>query len=252
MSRYFVRQLVQPGTASLQLDARAADFLANVLRLQKGDFLTVCDGAGMDLYCQISQINHKTVVLQVLSQAKNNTEPYYEVQLYQGVLKGEKMTDVIQRSVELGVSRIIPVSSQHSIVHVKEKNQEKKMGRWTRVATAAASQARRGLLPEVASAQPFQACLLQAAAADLALLVTDEPKAESIRSCLAGFAANNSNWQKPVISLLTGPEGGWSGPELEAARSAGCRLVSLGRRSLQAQSAGPVALAMLLYQFDQF
>ncbi len=253
MARYFIEQIVQPGTTSLQLDAQAADFLSNALRLQKGDMITICDGAGMDLLCQIMELNYKKAELRIMSQAENNTEPYYEVHLFQGLLKGEKMTDVIQRSVELGVHKIIPVSCQHSIVHVNEKNESKKMQRWTRVATAAASQARRGIVPQLLPVMSFADSLLRAAVADLALLVTDREDAAAIRPRLLEFSQLCANQlKKPVISLFTGPEGDWSADEIAAAKAAGCQVVSLGRRSLQAENAGPAALAMLLYQLDQF
>ena len=246
MARYFIEQLVQPGADRLQLGNEAADFIKNALRLCKGDQLTICDGSGLDLSCQIRQLNQNMVELTIISRAENNTEPYYEVHLFQGLLKGEKMSDVIRRSVELGVHRIVPVLSQHSIVHINEKNQTRKNERWSRVAIAAASQARRGKLPQILPAMSLTDCLLQSAFTDLSLFVTDLAKAASIRSRLVAFQQHEKGWQKPVLGLFCGPEAGWAEQELQAAAAAGCQLVNLGRRVLQADSAAAAALVRVV------
>jgi 16S rRNA (uracil1498-N3)-methyltransferase len=239
----------------LRLGGADAHHIADVLRMKEGQELIVCDGARTDLLCRIVSVSSGLVELQILELSANATEPAYDVHLYQGLAKGDKLEQVIQKSVELGVARITPVICRRSVALVHEKDRGKKTLRWNRIAAEAAKQCGRGIQPVVAEPLSYDACLSDAAACDLALVPWEMERADSIRTALAAFQENlagRAGGVRPTISLIIGPEGGLTEEEVDKARLAGIRPVSLGRRILRTETAGPAVLAMILYQFDEF
>ena len=255
MPRFFVEEPVPADARQLRLTGEDAHHIAAVLRMKEGQELVVCDGARSDLLCRIVQVSPGRIDLQILSRSANDTEPPYAVLLYQGLAKGDRMDQVIQKAVELGVTRIIPVTCRRSVALVREQDRGKKVLRWNRIAAEAAKQCGRGVRPPVDEPVSFADCLARAAAADLALIPWEMERAKSIRAeltvfqeSLAGCAGN----ARPTISLIIGPEGGLTEEEVEKAAKAGIRPVSLGRRILRTETAGPAVLAMILYQFEAF
>ena len=252
MPRFFTEEAVSPLQSRLALTGEDAHHIAAVLRMKQGDELVVCDGARTDLLCRIEQMTTGQIGLLVLERNGNRTEPGYVVTLYQGLVKGDKMDQIIQKAVELGVTEIVPVDCRRSVARVHESDREKKGQRWNRIAAEAAKQCGRGVRPRVADVQPFAACLSGAAAAGLALIPWEMEREQSIRSVLTSFQAQwdgqdkarqSSGREQPTISILIGPEGGLTETEVEQACAAGIRPVTLGRRILRTETAGPAALA---------
>ena len=121
--------------------------IKTVLRAKEGEELTLCDGEGMDYQCRISSLTDG-VQLEILSKAPCETEPKTKITLYQGLPKADKMELIIQKCVELGVERIVAVSTERAIVKL-DKKEGKKLERWQKIAEAAAKQSGRGKIPEI-------------------------------------------------------------------------------------------------------
>lgn len=255
MPRFFIETPVSLQSSQLQLKGDDAHHIAAVLRMKEGQELVVCDGARTDLLCRIVSVSPGQVELLILDRTANATEPAYDVHLYQGLAKGDKMDQIIQKSVELGVTRITPVICRRSVAQVHEQDRSKKMQRWSRIAAEAAKQCGRGIQPLVAEPLSFDACLSGAAASDLSLIPWEMEREQSIRTVLTAFQdslTGRTGGARPTISLIIGPEGGLTEEEVAKARASGIRPVSLGRRILRTETAGPAVLAMILYQFDEF
>ncbi|MCK9253111.1 MAG: 16S rRNA (uracil(1498)-N(3))-methyltransferase [Clostridiales bacterium] len=247
MPRFFIEHVVDPEQRSLRLTGSDARHIATVLRMRTGDRIEVCDGARTDLDCRIERVTADGVDLAVLSQTPNQTEPAYHVTLYQGLVKGDKLDQIIQKSVELGVGRIVPVACQRSVALIQARDRDRKTARWQKIAAEAAKQCGRGMVPEVASPLSFADCTRQAAAASLALIPWELERTRTLRAALGeGGDVPHS------ISLIIGPEGGLTEDEVGLARAAGILPVTLGKRILRAETAGPAVLAMLLYRYQDF
>jgi len=249
MPRFFIEDCPSADISRLTLSGSDFHHIRDVLRLRTEDIVIVCDGAGNDLECRIDRFLPDGVELTILSRSANQTEPRYRVTLYQGLAKGNKMDSIIQKAVELGAVRIVPVACRRSVARLDDQASDKKVQRWQRIATEAAKQCGRGQLPDVGPLLGFSEAVSEAAGADLCLVPWESERERSLRSELEAKPNLPSN---PSISVLIGPEGGFDADEITMALDAGICPVSLGRRILRTETAGAAVLAMIIYHFNDF
>ena len=152
--------------------------------------------------------------------------------------KGDKMEFIVQKAVELGVSRIVPYLSKNCVS--RPDKTEKKVERWRKIAAEAAKQCGRGRLPEVAAVVPVAQAIAQAAESETALFFYENERRTGLHDALAGGV-------RDTVSLMVGPEGGFDPAEARAAVDAGLQSVSLGTRILRCETAPIAALAAVLY-----
>ncbi|MDP3294460.1 MAG: 16S rRNA (uracil(1498)-N(3))-methyltransferase [Nevskia sp.] len=232
MTRIHIPVPLTVGT-SLDLPDDAARHVAQVLRMKVGEPLTLFNGDGGEYAATITATGRRDVSVSVDRFDPVDRESRLAITLAQCVSKGERMDYTVQKAVELGVTRILPLLSERSVVKLDAERWDKKLEHWRGIATSACEQSGRTRLPEVAAVQKLDAWL---ASSDQALrLVLAPTESVSLRS-LAG--ATN-------IALLIGPEGGLSDHEIAAARRAGCIGIGLGPRVLRTETAGVAALAAL-------
>lgn len=246
MPRFFIEDPLDPAEEQLILKGNDFHHIRDVLRLKTGDIITVCDGARSDLSCRIERFDADGVVLSILGRQINQSEPPYQVTLYQGLAKGDKMDTIIQKAVELGASRIVPVTCLRSVVRLDGKDVEKKIQRWQRIAAEAAKQCSRGLIPEIGRPLQFDQAAIEAARSDISLIPWESERDNHIRTELE----HKASLVHPSISILIGPEGGFDAVEINRALDLGIRPVTLGHRILRTETAGAAVLAMLIYAFD--
>ena len=145
---------------------------------------------------------------------------------------------IVQKAVELGVSQIVPVRMERCVSRPDGKASQKKTDRWQKIAAEAAKQCGRGILPQVCPPTDFHQALIQAAQAEV-FLFCYEGGGESVSRLITQ--------KTKTVSVLIGPEGGFSLPEAEAARKAGGVPVTLGKRILRTETAPLAALSVIMY-----
>ena len=220
--------------ATLELPDDAARHIAQVLRMRAGEALTLFNGEGGEYAAEIVEAGRRDVRVSIDRFDPVDRESRLEVTLAQCVSKGDRMDYTIQKAVELGVSRIVPVLSERSVVKLDAERWDKKLEHWRGVAVSACEQSGRTRLPEVTAIQKLDAWL--AMPPDSALrLVLAPTESVSLRTLEAAAK----------IALLIGPEGGLSDKEIAAARQAGCIGIGLGPRVLRTETAGVATLAAL-------
>ena len=220
--------------------------IKNVLRMEPGEELMVCDGTGMQYACQIEEFPAGAVVLSVLKAEKASTELPVRLKLYQGLPKKDKMELIIQKAVELGAAEIIPVMTKRCIVKLEDdKKEAKKLERWQAIAESAAKQSGRGIIPTVGRVMNYKDAVKKSASEGMALIPYE--MAEGMKS-LKDAAAKAAGEQ--VISVFIGPEGGFEEAEVEFARENGVVPVSLGKRILRTETAGFTTLSILMYEIE--
>ena len=274
MPRFFVEAVLSPETDRTEIVGPDARHIKDVLRLRPGSELTVCDGARSDLLCTIESIQGDRVTLTIIKRSPNDTEPAFFATLYQGLPKGDKFDLIIQKSVELGAGRIVPMICERSIAKVSASDTARKIQRWNRIAQEAAKQCGRGLVPTVTEPVSFAQAVAdvagQTTSNDTAFIPYEGERAMSLRQFLEtavpipekrsprDIPESRSRdevygvEQRPSISFLIGPEGGFSPAEMSLAESNRIQTVSLGRRILRTETASLAVLAMLGYHFDEF
>ena len=218
------------------LNAEDAGHALRVLRLENGDEVElVC--APARYLAEIDSTEDGEVRLRVTEKLRD-TEAQTRVTLYQGLPKADKMEFIVQKAVELGVSRIVPYLSKNCVS--RPDKTEKKVERWRKIAAEAAKQCGRGRLPEVAAVVPVAQAIAQAAESETALFFYENERRTGLRDALAGGV-------RDTVSLMVGPEGGFDPAEAKAAVDAGLQSVSLGTRILRCETAPIAALAAVLY-----
>ena len=214
-----------------------------VLRMRNGEELTLVTPLGVRHECKIADVNQSQIEVDVLESHPCENEPDVFVTLYQALPKGDKMDYIVQKCVELGVSRIVPVMSSRCVSRPDEKSLKKKIARWQKIALQAAMQSRRGIIPEVCQ------CVSLKQAAEL----TGENDKTVFFYELGGDSVKNILADKPkTIGMFIGSEGGFEESEAELVLSNGAVAATLGKRILRAETAPLAALSVIMYQTDNF
>ncbi len=238
MHRFFIPQLYTAEMTIKDVDAR---HISKVLRMQPGDKLQIVSDDGVTAIAEIVSVQADSVVVKCLEKLAESHEPSVKITLAQGLAKGEKMDFIIQKAVEMGVSSIVPVAMEHSVVRLEGAKADKKVERWQKIAEAAAKQSKRDIIPQV---QPVQTMQQMLANNDLQHKII----AYECEDRLGLKTALQSCHNLQELLLIIGPEGGISEFELDLARKNGAVPVSLGKRILRAETAGVVALSAILYE----
>ena len=218
------------------LEGGEAHHLLRVLRLAAGDEIAIFDGRGREFTARIDRVSGQTVAL-TLREPVTTPARAVQIALAQAVLKGQGMDDVVRDAVMMGVSRIVPLVTAHTVAHKAASGHGAE--RWRRVALASAKQSRTARLPDVTEPMPFGNWVGTAFSRPGLLLV--EPSVPAVQPLRVRELASAP--QPQSATLIIGPEGGWSPEEVRSALEAGCTPVTLGPLTLRAESAALAALA---------
>jgi 16S rRNA (uracil1498-N3)-methyltransferase len=231
-------RIYQPGPyrcgQSLELSSTQAQHVAGVLRMQPGEKLTLFCGDDREFAAEITAIHRKKVVVAILSEKCVIRESPKNIHLAQALSKGERMDIVMQKAVELGASSITPIITERCVVKLNKERMEKKRAQWQAIVVAACEQSGRNRVPPVNPIcnleDYFQLCL-----GPLKFVLHPESPKTWRDYCFA----------ESDIVLLIGPEGGFSGQEMERIYTNHFQSLSLGPRILRTETAAIAALSVL-------
>jgi 16S rRNA (uracil1498-N3)-methyltransferase len=218
---------------------------ANVLRIKCGESVIVCDGTGNECVCIADSISKDTITLSVQMRMSSSTEPTVTASVYMAFSKGDKLEHVIQKATELGAFEIVAFPSARCVSKPDDKSLSKKLERWQKIAASAAEQSGRGMIPQVTVLNSYKEAIERAAQADLGILFYENEQATTLRMALDAGTFS-------TISLLTGPEGGLEGREVEQAEKQGLKVCTLGKRILRCETAPLCALSAVMYHIGEF
>jgi 16S rRNA (uracil1498-N3)-methyltransferase len=208
-----------------------------VLRLAAGCQIVLFDGHGGE-YSAVLDFNGKIAIATLANHQPIEAELAGQITLLQGLPSGDKMDWVIEKAVELGVSRIIPIAAQRSVLQLTGPRLEKRMLHWNKIIESASEQCGRNRLLQIETPISLEKALIEHQTTNR--LLCDPEATEPFNSWLASPHANLT--VTPAITLMVGPEGGWSQQELDCARRHSVQSVKFGARVLRTETA---ALAMV-------
>lgn len=225
---------------SITLDEGKARYVSRVLRLKKGDEITVFDGSGPEYRGTVASLGRHRASIDVTKEITADRESPLRIHLLQGISRGDRMDHVVQKTTELGVTHITPVLTEYSVVKLTNERAAKRTHHWRGIVASACEQCGRNVLPAV-----------------------DEPVA--LRDALGGFVGQPGTRifldprgsagpgvhepQDDQLVVLIGPEGGFSAAEFELAEAAGFIATRFGPRILRTETAAIAALAALQSRF---
>lgn len=235
MPRFFTEEINEENLCLTGDDAHHVGFS---LRMKPGERLTLCSG-GMDYDCVIADITGDCVYLDLAEKHPCLAEPDVEVTLFQAVPKLDKLEFIIQKSVELGGARVVPVLTRRCISRPDSRDFEKKLKRLRKIAEGAAKQSGRGIIPEVAPIVTYKAALEMMSSLDKTLMLYEAEGGKP-------FGEVELTGAK-TVGLVVGSEGGFDPEEVSAAVDLGIERVWLGKRILRCETAPITALSILMF-----
>lgn len=235
MPRFFVNEINEE---DIMLTGENARHIGRSLRMRTGEEVTVCC-QGIDYKCIISKITEDTVFLELHEKSWCEAEPDIEVTLFQAVPKLDKLEYIIQKSVELGVSHIVPVLTRRCISRPSEKDFAKKLPRLNKIAEEASKQSGRGIIPDVSEIISYKTALEQIKTFDKSFVLYEAEGGK--RFSEVDFA------EIKTVGLIIGSEGGFDKSEVEDAKKAGAEQIWLGKRILRCETAPISALSILMF-----
>jgi len=239
LTRVFVHAPLTAG-AVLPLPADPAQHLARVLRAKVGDPLIVFNGQGGEFAATVESLRRNDITVRIGAFDAIERESPLHTTLLQGIARGEKMDQILQKATELGVTRVIPVTTSRSNVRLDADAAQRKQQHWQGVVIAACEQCGRNRVPEVAAPLDLARALV-AADSSLRLLLAPLEEAATLQQLLATPGVAQS------ISMLIGPEGGLAPDEMEMAQRAGFVACRAGARVLRTETAALAVLAALQF-----
>jgi 16S rRNA (uracil1498-N3)-methyltransferase len=246
MNRFFVDDPGAFSDRSVVITGEDVNHVKNVLRLKENDELIVSDGRGRDYHCRISGITNEEVVADICDICDNFSELSTEITLFQGFPKGDKMELIIQKTVELGVTRIVPVMTKRTVVKLDDKKAKKKTERYNMIAESAAKQSGRGMIPEVTMPVSFAEAVSMAEKLDMNIIPYEEAEGvEYSRNIIKSIKGKKS------LGIFIGPEGGFAREEVEKALDTGASAITLGHRILRTETAGMAVISIIMFELEE-
>ncbi len=235
----FFAPSADPVEGRVRLPADEAHHLTKVLRLRAGAAVALFDGRGHEWDGVVETAGRSGVIVAMGAPRAPAGEPPVRVTLGVSLQTGDRMETVVREATALGAAAIVPLSTGHVAVPARARRSTEALARWHRVAVASAKQCGRAVVPAVQPVSTPTAVLAAAEAAAERILMCVEP------SRSAAEAASRLGPRPAAALVLVGPEGGWTEAEVALALDRGARLFHLGPRTLRADLAPAVALAVL-------
>jgi 16S rRNA (uracil1498-N3)-methyltransferase len=229
-------------SGAVTLSTDEARHLREVLRLSSGDKAYVFDGEGREFECVVTEARRDSARLEVISEVSPlRSESPLRLDLSVTLLKGEKFDLVVQKSTELGVTSIRPLVTKLADIRLKDKGDaQRRIARWQRIALEAAKQSGRAFVPKVLEPSAFDDVVrAERKAADLRLMFS-ERLGGTFDEAVTGAASS--------AIVLVGSEGGWTDTEIDQARDFEWKIITLGGRTLRAETAAITVVALLQHR----
>lgn len=221
--------------------------IKNVLRCQKGEYIEICNSETSKNYlCEINKIEKEEIECNILENLRSNVETDIKVTIFQGLPKADKMEYIIQKSVELGAYDITPVEMKRCIVKLNEKDKEKKIQRWQKIAEVAAKQCKRDIIPKINNITNVKLICNIIQNYDIILVAYEKEKERTLKSELKKIKEYNQK----NIGIIIGPEGGLDEDDVKLLEESGAKVITLGNRILRTETVALNVLSNIMYELE--
>lgn len=249
MQRFFVENI--DGDIA-EISGSEAHHLKDVLRKKVGDAVFLFDGKGVEYKGEIERLRDLEIRVKIISKVQRDTEPKIKINLYQSIPKLKKFDFIVEKSTELGVSKIIPIISERTNYNVAAERSSAKLTRWQKIAMSASKQCGRTVVPEISQIQKFEdavksVCIGKKPSQSVSLIPWECEQKNTLKTVLQSNSLI-SNFLS--LNLFIGPEGGFSNAEIELACKCGVIPVTLGKRILRTETAPIVVISNILYELE--
>lgn len=243
--------------------------IQDVIRVKKGDVVDVFNGEGKEFSGYIEDITRNAIIIKIKEKLTPKDYSSINVTLYQAVPKKTKMDFIVEKTVELGVTRIVPIVTERTVPEIKDFS--KRVERWKRIGLASSKQCGRIKLPVISDITDFNSALAESKEKNLVIFASLDKESMPLKNILRGYIFNpsqKSSGLKPLdeyrlpstwgealagsteIAVFIGPEGDFSPKEVSMAKRNGFSMCSLGSLVLKSDTAAIYTLSCLLYELQ--
>lgn len=227
----------------VKITGRDFNHISHALRLQPGDYIIVNDGSGIDYQVCLKNFSKSSVSGEIIKREVNKNEPGVNITLAQAIPKKRNMEVVIEKCTEIGIKEIIPLQTERTVVRLSANKKNKRIKRWQRIAREAAKQSERGIIPQIRDLHSISELSTLKGDFDLILVCWTGEKEKDLKKIMSKSSSKPDN-----ILIVIGPEGGFTCQEVNELDGVN---LTLGPRILRTETAGPVALTMILYELGE-
>lgn len=247
MPKFFVNS-EQINNNEIKIIGNDVNHIKNVLRLSINDKIKICDkDEHVNYNCRISNIDNEYVITQIIDEEKSNVEAKTPIHVFQGLPKGDKLEFIIEKLTEIGVKELTPVAMKRSVVKLQEKDKQKKMVRWNKIAEVAAKQSGRDEILKINDVINYKNIFNYLKDYDIVLLAYEKEEKLTLKKALSKLDKTKEN----KVAVLIGPEGGFDDIEIEQAKQNSLvNIVTLGKRILRTETAPLVISSNILYELE--
>lgn len=247
MPKFFVNS-EQINNNEIKIIGNDVNHIKNVLRLRINDKIKICDkDEHVNYNCRISNIDNEYVITQIIDEEKSNVETKTQIHVFQGLPKGDKLEFIIEKLTEIGVKELTAVAMKRSVVKLQEKDKQKKMVRWNKIAEVAAKQSGRDEILKINDLINYKNIFNYLKDYDIVLLAYEKEEKLTLKKALSKLDKTKEN----KVAVLIGPEGGFDDIEIEQAKQNSLvNIVTLGKRILRTETAPLVISSNILYELE--
>ena len=247
MPKFFVNS-EQINNNEIKIIGNDVNHIKNVLRLSINDKIKICDkDEHVNYNCRISNIDNEYVITQIIDEEKSNVEAKTQIHVFQGLPKGDKLEFIIEKLTEIGVKELTAVAMKRSVVKLQEKDKQKKMVRWNKIAEVAAKQSGRDEILKINDLINYKNIFNYLKDYDIVLLAYEKEEKLTLKKALSKLDKTKEN----KVAVLIGPEGGFDDIEIEQAKQNSLvNIITLGKRILRTETAPLVISSNILYELE--
>ncbi len=248
MPKFFVKK-EQIKDEEINIIGEDVNHIKNVLRKKVGEQLTICNkDNAIDYLCKITKIKDKDIQCQILKKLETNAELNIKISIWQGIPKADKMELVIQKSVELGVYDITPIEMQRCVVKFTNKDKNKKLERWQKIAEVAAKQSGRNRIPNINPVKSIKNICQLCQEYDIVIVAYENEKENKLKQEIEKIKQAKEKDLK--VAIVIGPEGGIDETEIKLLSKHNAKIVTLGNRILRTETVALYMLSVIMYEFE--
>ncbi len=239
MRRFFIEAPLQD---EMSIQGQDAHHITRVLRYQVGDKLILVAPDGSTGMAKIVNLGSDGVTLHLIERIMEDKEAPVNVYLAQGLPKSDKMDYIVQKAVELGIKGIYPMAAEHCVVQYDQGKQKTRRERWQKIASEAAKQCGRAVVPVVEPVTSLASILASIDPRTIVMMLYEGQAAQGLKQALAEHHGKD-------YLLLVGPEGGFSSKEVALCEDHGVCIVTMGPRILRTETAALAGVAIVMYEY---
>ena len=245
MKKFFVYEdQIDNENKIIKIQGSDVNHIVNVLRLEINDDIEIGmrSNAPKTFISSIKDITEKEVICKIKEELNNSSESELELTVFQGIPKFDKMEFIIQKCTELGVTNFVPLELKRCIVKIKQKDIDKKISRWQKIAEVAAKQCKRNIIPNIMNMSSLHEICNLINNYDMVIVAYEQEEKSELKELLTLYKKIKK------IAIVIGPEGGFETDEISTLKEYGAKIVSLGNRILRTETASITLSSIIMYE----